>query len=49
MNIPMIIFGYYNAIFIPAPPTTDGAYVLTATVDDGTAVFSWEESGDSVE
>lgn len=27
---------------LPAAPTDDGAYVLTATVDDGAATYSWE-------
>lgn len=29
---------------LPAAPTTDGAYVLTATVDDGSVVLSWESA-----
>ena len=26
---------------IPLPPTTDGSYVLTVTVSNGTATFAW--------
>ena len=32
----------YKASVIPAPPSTDGAYTLTATVSDGTATYTWE-------
>lgn len=30
---------------IPAAPGTDGAYVLTVTVTDGTPVYTWEAQG----
>lgn len=26
---------------VPDPPTTDGTYVLTATVSGGTATYAW--------
>ena len=29
---------------IPAPPTTNGAYVLTVTVSGGTPTYSWENA-----
>ena len=29
---------------LPTAPTTDGAYVLTVTVNDGTATYSWEST-----
>ena len=29
---------------LPTAPTTDGAYVLTCTVADGTATLSWESA-----
>lgn len=34
----------FPASDIPAPPTDDGSYVLTVTVSDGTATYSWASS-----
>lgn len=30
------------AVELPEAPADDGAYILTCTVDDGAAVYSWE-------
>lgn len=34
------------AVELPEAPADDGAYVLTVTVDDGTATYSWESAGE---
>ena len=31
---------------LPAAPEEDGAYILTVTVDDGAATYSWESAGE---
>ena len=33
-----------SAVKLPAPPTADGAYVLTVTVTDGESEYSWEST-----
>lgn len=37
------------ASVFPELPETDGAYVLTVTVDDGEATYSWESTAEQPE
>lgn len=44
--MPVVVAGAENYVDakIPPAPTTDGTYVLTCTVTDGTPAYSWESA-----